>query len=608
MKPLDPRLLRYARAARGYLALTVALGLVTAVLVIAQAVLLAQVLAAAAHDGAVLTAVAPRIGWLAAVIVARAAATAVQERYAHRAATRAVAELREQVVARAAALGPRWLAEGEGPRVVTLATRGLEALEPYFVRYLPQLVLSATVTPATLVVVLRLDWVSAAIAAGTLPLIPLFMILIGQLTHGRSERSLTVMQRLGSQVLDLVAGLTTLRAFGRERGPARRVRELGDAHRRATMSTLRIAFLSGMVLELLTTLSVALVAVAIGLRLVYGDLDLFTGLAVLILAPEIYLPLRQVGAQFHASTDGVAAADEVFRVLGSPLPTTGSTPAPDLRRTTLRLRGVTVRAPGRDLLAPADLDLDLPPGSTLAVTGPSGAGKTTAVDLLLGLLRPDQGTVELVPAEGRALPLAEVDLATYWPQIAWLPQRPVLEPATVGALVSGVPEADLDADARERRDRAAALTGLDTVVAGLPAGWEQDLGRGGAGLSVGQRQRVALTRALLADAPLVVLDEPTAHLDAAGEQVVLRTVRALRESGRTVLLVAHRPSLIALADAVVTVRSAPAEPLPQDETGTAEARETAVPVGAGAAAGTSGAAGAEGGTGSRATRATEESR
>lgn len=556
MKPLDPRLLRYARAARGYLALTVVLGLVTAGLVIAQAVLLAQVLAAAAHDGATLPDLLPRVGWLAVVVAARALATGVQERYAHRAATRAVAELREQVVARAAALGPRWLAEGEGARVVTLATRGLEALEPYFVRYLPQLVLSATVTPAVLVVILGLDWISAALAAGTIPLVPVFMVLIGQLTQGRSERSLRVMQRLGSQVLDLVAGLTTLRAFGRERGPAARVRALGEAHRRATMGTLRIAFLSGMVLELLTTLAVALVAVGIGLRLVYGHLDLATGLTVLILAPEVYFPLRQVGAQFHASTDGVAAADQVFEVLETPLPPAGTTAAPDLRRSTLRVRGVTVRAPGRDLLAPADLDLELPPGSTVAVTGASGAGKTTAVDVLLGLVRPDAGTVEVVGADGTPTPLADLDPRTYWQQVAWLPQRPVLEPASVGRLVTGAEDHELDAAGRARRDEAAALTGLDAVVAGLPDGWRTDLGRGGAGLSVGQRQRVALTRALLSDAPLVVLDEPTAHLDAAGERVVLATVRALAAAGRTVVLVAHRPSLIALADRVVTVRSA----------------------------------------------------
>lgn len=562
MKPLDPRLLRYARAARGYLALTVALGLVTAGLVIAQAILLAQVLAEAAHDGVPLADLLPRIGWLAVVIAARALATGVQERYAHRAATRAVAELREQVVARAAELGPRWLAEGAGPRVVTLATRGLDALDAYFVKYLPQLVLSATVTPATLVVILRLDWISAAIAAGTLPLIPIFMVLIGQLTQGRSERGLAVMQRLGSQVLDLIAGIATLRAFGRERGPAQRVQALGDAHRKATMGTLRIAFLSGMVLELLTTLSVALVAVSIGLRLVYGQMTLVDGLAVLILAPEVYWPLRQVGAQFHASTDGVAAAEQVFEVLETPLPATGTRPAPDLRRTTIRLTDATVRAPGRDQLAPAHLDLELPPGSTVAVTGPSGAGKSTTVDLLLGLLRPDSGTVELVPQGEDPVPLAEIDLHGFWPQIAWLPQRPVLEPATLDHLVRGD-----DADPA-RRDEAARLTGLDAVVAGLPQGWDTDLGRGGAGLSVGQRQRVALTRALLSPAPLVVLDEPTAHLDAAGERVVLDTVRRLRADGRTVLLVAHRPSLIALADRVVTVRAehVPAAAAPSETT------------------------------------------
>lgn len=556
MKPLDPRLLRYARAARGYLALTVALGILTAALVIAQAILLAQILAAAAHDGVPLTELLPRIGWLAVVIAARALATVVQERYAHRSATRAIAQLREQVVARAAALGPRWLSEGSGPRVVTLSTRGLDALDAYFVKYLPQLVLSATVTPATLVVILGLDWISAAIAAGTLPLIPIFMILIGQLTQGRSERGLVVMQRLGSQVLDLVAGIATLRAFGRERGPAARVRALGDAHRKATMGTLRIAFLSGMVLELLTTLSVALVAVSIGLRLVYGHMTLVDGLAVLILAPEVYWPLRQVGAQFHASTDGVAAAEQVFEVLETPLPTGGTRPAPDLRTATVRLSDVTVRAPGRDQLAPAGLDLTLPPGSTLAVTGPSGAGKSTTVEVLLGLLRPDSGRAELIDADGTAVDLADLDLHTLWPQVAWLPQRPVLEPATIGHLVTAGRD-DIDT---ARRDEAAALTGLDTVLAGSPDGWDTDLGRGGAGLSVGQRQRVALTRALLSSAPLVILDEPTAHLDAAGERVVLDTVRRLRDQGRTVVVVAHRPSLIALADQVVEVRARTVRP------------------------------------------------
>ena len=547
MKPLDPRLLRYARSARGYLALTVALGLLTGALVVAQALLLAHALGSAVADGASLAQVAPLAGWLVVVVVLRALTAGVQERYAHRSATRAVAELRERVVAHAAAVGPRRAAPADGAGLVTLATRGLDALEPYFVRYLPQLVLAATLTPATLLVVLGLDWVSAAILAGTVPLVPLFMWLVGVMTQGRSERGLATMQRLGAQVLDLLAGLSTLRAFGRERGPVARVRELGDAHRRATMGTLRIAFLSGMVLELLTTLAVALVAVGIGLRLVYGHVDLVTGLAVLVLAPEVFQPLRQVGAHFHASADGVAAADRAFAVLEVPVAEAGTRPAPDLSRGTVRARGVAVRSRGG--WAPAPVDVDLVPGRVVALVGPSGAGKSTTVEVLLGLLPPDAGHVVLVAADGTVTDLADVDVHDYWRQVTWLPQRPVLEPGTV--------EEVLGATTHAERDRAAALTGLDTVVASLPDGWGTALGGGGTGLSVGQRQRLALTRALLRPSPVVVLDEPTAHLDAAGEQVVLATLEALRDAGCAVLLVAHRESLASRADDVVHVASAP---------------------------------------------------
>lgn len=544
MKPLDPRLLRHARAARGYLALTVATGLATTALVVVQALLLAHALGGAVQDGLDLADVTGPVLGLVLVVLARSLLVTVQERFAHRAATRAVAELRESLVEHGVRLGPRWLSGGEGPALVTLATRGLDALEPYFVRYLPQLVLAATLTPATLLVVLGLDWISAAIIAGTIPLVPIFMILVGRMTQGRSERALVTMQRLGSQVLDLVAGLPTLRGLGRERGPIERVRQLGEQHRRATMGTLRIAFLSGMVLELLTTLCVALVAVGIGLRLVYAEVDLVTALAVLVLAPEVFAPLRQVGAQFHASTDGVAAADAAFAVLETPVPAGGTAPCPDLARTRLRLVGIGVRSSGG--ITPSGLDLELAPGRVTALVGANGAGKSTAVEVLLGLLRPDEGRV-LLEFDGRTLDLHEVDLRGYWEQVAWLPQRPFLEPGPLREVVGGASDV--------ARAAAATLTGLDAVLADLPDGWATQLGRGGAGLSVGQAQRVALTRALLSEAPLVVLDEPTAHLDAHGEQVVLRTVQALREAGRTVLVVAHRASLVASADEVVEVRA-----------------------------------------------------
>lgn len=550
MKPLDPRLLRRAHAARRYVLLTAVTGMATAGLVVAQALLLAAALAPVVEGTADWPDVAPTVGWLALVVGARTAVTAVQERYAHRAATRTIAELRHALVAQAAALGPRWHAEGHGPAVATLATRGLDALEPYLVRYLPQLLLAVTVTPATLAVVLGLDWVAAVTIAVTIPLVPVFMTLVGLLTQGHSERRLATMQRLGSQVLDLLAGLPTLRALGRERGPGARVRALGDAHRRATMGTLRVAFLSGMVLELLTTLSVALVAVGVGFRLVYGQLDLTTALAVLVLAPEVYLPLRQVGAHFHASADGVAAAAETFAVLERPAPAGGTAVAPDLSRAHLVLRGLGVLAPGRDATAPAGLDLDLAPGEVVALAGPNGAGKSTAVAVLLGLTAPDTGEA-VVRAEDDEVRIADLDPRTLWAQVAWVPQRPVLTPGTLqDAVLAGRP---VDGAALAR---AAEVTGLDAVVRAAPEGWATRLGQGGTGLSLGERQRVALTRALLAPAPLVVLDEPTAHLDDTAEQRLLDAVEELRSQGRTVLVVAHRPALLAAADRVVDVRSA----------------------------------------------------
>ena len=555
MKPLDPRLLRHARAARGYLALTTVLGVLAGGLVVAQAVLIGETLGRAVHDGARLDVLGPRVAWLVAVVAARAAVAWCQERFAVRAAASTVAELREALVGHATALGPRWRGSARGTRLTTLATTGLDALEPYFVRYVPQLLLTAVVTPLLIVVVLGLDWVSGLVVVVTLPLVPLFMVLVGRLTQGVAERRLASLQRLGAQLLDLVAGLPTLRAFGRAEGPRERVRALGDANRRATMGTLRIAFLSGMVLELLTTLSVAIVAVSIGLRLVDGRMDLVTGLTVLVLAPEVYLPLRQVGAQFHASTDGIAAAGAAFEVLEEPLPARG-TATTDLAGARLTLEDVSVEAPGRGVLAPAGLSFALAPGEAVALVGPNGAGKSTAVQVLLGLVAPTAGAARVTDAHGGRVALADLDPAAFWAQVTWVPQRPHLAPGTLREAVLGASAPSHDDDAR--LVEAARLTALDGVVEGFPDGWETRVGRGGLGLSVGQRQRVALAAALVSRRPVVVLDEPTAHLDDASEDAVVRTVRALRDEGRAVLVVAHRPALVAACDRIVEVRSAPA--------------------------------------------------
>jgi ATP-binding cassette subfamily C protein CydD len=554
-RPLDPRLLRHARAARGYVVLTAVLGALTAALVVAQALLLARVIAGAAVGGERWATLAAPIGWLVAVVAGRALAAWAQDRFAHRAATAVIGQLRSRVLARVAALGPADLSTGmdgdRGPAIATLTTRGLDALDGYLVRYLPQLLLAATVTPAVLAVIWWHDLVAGLTVLVTLPLVPLFMVLVGLSTAGAADRRLRTMQRLGGQVLDLVAGLPTLRALGRERGQAIRVREVGEAYRRATMRTLRQAFLSSLVLETLTTLSVALVAVGIGLRLVYSQLDLRTGLAVLILAPEVYLPLRMVGVHYHASVDGIAAATEAFAVLDRAVPTPGDRPCPDLRRATVRLVGVSVVHPGRELATPDRLDATVRPGRVLALAGPSGAGKSTAVQVLLGLRRPDAGRVLITPDGGSPVELASIDPARWFGRIGWVPQRPLLVPGTLAENVRlTAPDAP-----DHRLDQVARQVGLDAVLAELPDGWETRIGQGGHGLSAGQRQRVALARVLLRDADLVVLDEPTAHLDPATEQVVHDAVRQLRADGRAVVLVAHRPALLALADQVVEVTS-----------------------------------------------------
>ena len=556
--------MHYARSARRYIAATAVTGMVTAVLVVAQAFLISSAVSSVISEGAAPSAVRALAVALGGVLAARVLVVLLQEAHAHRSATETIVELRRLVLEHAARLGPRWQAL-HGTQTATLLTRALDDLEPYFTRYLPQLVLASTVTPAMVLVLLTQDWSAAVAVVCTLPLIPIFMILIGRMTQSVSQERLKTMQVLGDQVLDLISGLPTLKALGREQGPAEQVRSLGRSYRRTTMSTLRVAFLSGAVLEFITTLSVAIIAVQIGFRLVAGRMDLFTGLLVLMVAPEVYQPLRQVGFQFHASANGVAAANAVFEVLQTPVPEPGSLPAPDLRSATIELDAVSVAS--RGAWAPAELSALISPGSLVALTGPSGAGKTTTTQVLLGLLAPDRGRMRVVPDSGDpggAVDLAQIDPATWWEQIAWVPQRPTITPGTVldNVLDHAEPGASRAQGVPDVLVEAARATGFDEVVDGLPQGWRTPVGSQGVGLSVGQSQRLALTRALCSTAPLVVMDEPTAHLDAASEAHVLDAVRALHASGRTVVVIAHRPALMALAEQTIAVTSQPVPPAP----------------------------------------------
>jgi len=561
MKPLDPRLLRHARAARGYIVLAAALGVALSALVVAQAIVVARVVGTLAGGGQ-LTAAQWRgsLIIIAATTAGRAGAAFIRERFAHRAASHTIAELRLAVLEHTVALGPRWDMEDGRARAAQLVTRGLDSLDAYFARYLPQLLMVVTVTPILLIATGLIDWIAAAILAATIPLIPVFMVLIGKLTEQYAAQRLTTMTRLGAQVLDLISGLPTMKALGRERGPAGRVRELSQAHAKATFGTVRIAFLSGAALELIATLSVALVAVSVGLRLDAGHMTLINGLAVIMVAPEVLLPLRNVGAHYHASAAGVAASTKAFDLLAVPLPTRASDlpPAPPLATATIRLEDLSVQAPGRTWLAPAHLSGTIPPGRITALTGPNGAGKSTTVSLILGILPPDQGRVVIKDASGATTNLSQLDLASWWAQIAWVPQRPVLLPGTILQNLTEVYDAAGDLSAAVTL--AAEATGLDQVVETLPQGWQTPIGQGGVGLSVGQRQRLGLARALLANKPLVILDEPTAHLDATSERLILQTIDQLAAKGTTVVLVAHRTSLLAGAHHQIAVSAAALDP------------------------------------------------
>ena len=525
MKPLDPRLLRTASAVRVHLLVATGCAAGLTGLIVAQAWLVSGAVASAT-DGAGLEELALVMAAVAAAAIARAGLAYGAEAAAVRSAARAKSQLRRRLVAHVTGGPPAQRNAGE---LVTLATRGLDALDDYFARYLPQLVLAVLVPVAVLVVVVRADWISAVVIAGTLPLIPLFMALVGMHTQARTNRQWRLLNRLGGHFLDVVEGLPTLALFRRAKAEAALVRKGTDQHREATTGTLRVAFLSAFVLEVLATLAVAIVAVEVGLRLMNGGLDLRTALLVLILAPEAYLPLREVGARFHASMEGIAAAEQVFTVLDGPggAPASGGGHAAGAGD--LRFEGVGVTYPGRDHPALEGFDLMVPAGSTVLLTGPSGAGKTTLLSLLLRFVEPTRGRVTV---GGRDL--ATLDPDAWRRELAWVPQDPHLFDDTLaGNIRLGAPDAS---DAQVRR--ATSLAELDEVVAGLPDGYETRLGERGARLSAGQRQRVALARAFLRDAPIVLLDEPTAHLDPENARAVRRAVTRLVE-GRTALVVAH---------------------------------------------------------------------
>jgi ATP-binding cassette subfamily C protein CydD len=561
MRPLDPRLLKHASAARWFLVVGAVLGLAQTLAVVAFAWLLSQSITRAV-DGTPLNELSGTVAALAGVIVVRATIVWLLEVAANRGAAAVKSQLRTAVLESLSRRGPDWLAGQQDARIATVVTSGLDALDNYFARYLPQLLLTAIATPILVALMLWQDLPSGITVLIVLPVIPIFMILIGQATQSVQRAQWDALQRLSSGFLDVVGGLATLKIFGRENRQTARLGGLTDEYRGRTMKVLRVSFLSGFVLELAGSLSVALIAVSIGIRLIDGSLLLGVGLFVLLLAPEAFLPLRQVGVQFHAAADGLAAAEDVFAILDDEPTHTGAGPgtAPDsagssagvgarstdagtpgalARPSVLHVDNITVY---RDDTAVLDrFSAEFPAGELSVITGPSGAGKSTLIGALQGFVRYDGnvrlGDTVLTPGD-----------AAGW--LAWAGQRPGLFAGTVRANVA-LGSVTVD----------DALVGRALVLAGA-ADLDPDrpLGVNGAGLSGGQAQRVAAARAvyrcLALDTPVLVLDEPSSALDTDAEQALIRGLAVLAGQGRIVVVISHRPAFLAAADRVVTVSEA----------------------------------------------------
>lgn len=563
MRVFDRRLVARARAVRAALGIDAALGALGAILVLAQATLLASAIARA-WSGATLAEVTPALLGLVAVVVARAALSWGFETVGRWAAGSVLSDLRMTLVRRRLRDSPAALDGVQSGEVAAAGVGGIEALENYFAKYLPQLVLACIVPLAVIAWSAPIDLMSAAIMLGTLPLVPVFMVLVGWYTERRTTERYAAMVRLSTHFLDVVRGLPTLRAFNRGEAQTARIAEVSDDYRRATMGTLRVSFLSGAVLDLAATLGVALVAVTVGVRLVEGHLGLQAGLTVLILAPELYAPLRALGAQYHASADGMAVATRILDLIEEPAAVTApAAPVamPDLRGVPVVLEDVRYAYPTREGEVLRGVSLAVAPGERVAIVGSSGAGKSTIASLLLRLAEPTAGRVLAGDVDA-----ASVDPGAWRAEVAWVPQRATILRGTVAENIRlGAPGAS-DEEVRA----AARAAGADAFIAALPDGYDTLVGEGGRTLSAGQGQRLALARALVRDAPLLVLDEPTANLDAENAALVAEAVRRLPRD-RTIVMIAHDRELtrgmdrvVALDDGAITAPDAGFTPRPEE--------------------------------------------
>ncbi|GAB4514208.1 MAG: thiol reductant ABC exporter subunit CydD [Anaerolineae bacterium] len=547
---IDRRLLAIARGERRLLGMTVLFGAIGGAFTVLQARYLTLAIDRAFLKGASLAEISPWLGWLALSILGRALCTWLSGISGASLAERIKVALRDRLYQHALSLGPIWARGERTGELSNVMTEGIEAIDAYVSAYLPQLALAALIPLTILAFVLPIDPLSALILFLTAPLIPLFMWLIGSIADALTRRQWESLSRLSAHFFDVIQGLTTVRVLGRSRDQIAVIRSVTDRFRQTTLSVLRVAFLSALVLELVSTISTAVVAVTIGLRLLYGRLEFEQAFFVLLLAPEFYLPLRLLGTRFHAGISGVAAAQRIFDILeAQPRGTLRPSPSHPPRRgrveppLTVQFDGVSFTYPTASAAALSEVSFTLAPEQKVALVGPTGAGKSTLTYLLLRFLEPTAGRICV-----NGVPLDEIDPQAWRSLIAWVPQMPYLFHGTVADNIRlAKPDATMD-----QVIEAARLAHAHDFISHLPDGYETVIGERGQRLSGGQAQRLALARAFLKDAPLLILDEPSASLDPEHERWITMAIDRLLER-RSALVIAHRLNTVQEADQILVL-------------------------------------------------------
>jgi ATP-binding cassette, subfamily C, bacterial CydD len=552
---VDKRLLGQIGNIRVYLSLTVGLGLLTAVLIILQAQFVSQII-----DTVFLKHTSDGLSWtllaMLAMLIGRAGLAWASEITAHRAASQVKQNLREALFARLLKLGPAYTRGQRSGELTNLAVEGIETLDAYFSQYLPQLFLTALIPTTILVIVFLTDPLSGLVLLLTAPLLPLFMVLIGKGAEAVNKRQWSQLSQMSAHFLDVLQGLTTLKLFGRSQHQQETIAKISDRFRETTLKVLRVAFLSALVLELGATISTAIIAVEIGLRLLNSQINFQPAFFVLLLTPEFYLPFRMLGSRFHASTAASAATDRIFEILDSK----DHLQSTEIYNLQSAICNPLVRfdnvyfAYGQDRPALQGVSFELKPGEKIALVGPSGAGKSTIFQLLLRFIEPDEGTIYLDDGpeakNGQALALRDIPAKTWREQVGWVPQHPYLfNTSVIENIRLGRPEATL-----EEVKQAARQAHAHEFITTLPQGYDTVIGERGVRLSGGQAQRLSLARAFLKNAPLLLLDEATSNLDSESEALVLEATTRLMQ-GRTVLMIAHRPNVTAGFDRVIRLEA-----------------------------------------------------